>query len=152
MENFVWKLTGKETIYQMMALADAVRARGGQPLEPSAYKKLYLERLWGRIERPYRRATKRASGAPEEYMVPGARELLEGLRDRGLTMYLASGTDHAYMTEEARLLGLTQYFAGGVYGAQDDYKSFSKAILIQRILSSAGFRRPPVPRFRRWLR
>ena len=25
-ENFVWRLTGKETIYQMMALADAVRA------------------------------------------------------------------------------------------------------------------------------
>src|SRR5271166_2292741 len=38
-EEFVWKLTGKETIYQMMALADAVKARGGTPLEALAYKK-----------------------------------------------------------------------------------------------------------------
>ena len=54
-------------------------------------------------------------------------------------MYLASGTDEIYMKEEARLLGITQYFDGGVYGALDDYKSFSKAILIQRILASADF-------------
>jgi phosphoglycolate phosphatase-like HAD superfamily hydrolase len=54
-------------------------------------------------------------------------------------MYLASGTDEIYMKEEARLLGLTKYFDGGVYGALDDYKSFSKAILIQRILSTAEF-------------
>jgi phosphoglycolate phosphatase len=49
-EEFVSRLTGKETIYQMMALAEAVRERGGQPLEPRAYKKLYLERLWSHIE------------------------------------------------------------------------------------------------------
>src|ERR1700758_1248260 len=39
-EDFVWRLTGKETIYQMIALADAVEARGGKPLEPLAYKKM----------------------------------------------------------------------------------------------------------------
>src|SRR5579863_5529414 len=49
-ENFVWKLTGKETIYQMMAFADAIAARGGRPLEPLAYKKMYLDRLWTRSE------------------------------------------------------------------------------------------------------
>jgi hypothetical protein len=54
-------------------------------------------------------------------------------------MYLASGTDEIYMKEEARLLGLNRFFDGGVYGALDDYKSFSKAILIQRILDSAEF-------------
>src|ERR1700739_2293250 len=41
-EDFVWRLTGKETIYQMIALAEAVEARGGTPLEPLAYKKIYL--------------------------------------------------------------------------------------------------------------
>lgn len=54
-------------------------------------------------------------------------------------MYLASGTDEIFMKEEARLLGVTQYFEGGVYGALDDYKSFSKAILIKRILASAEY-------------
>src|SRR5579871_5206247 len=45
-EDFVWRLTGKETIYQMIALADALRERGGTPLEPLVYKKMYLDRLW----------------------------------------------------------------------------------------------------------
>ncbi|MBZ5607999.1 MAG: HAD family hydrolase [Acidobacteriia bacterium] len=137
-EDFVWRLTGKETIYQMMALADAVRARGGQPLEPLVYKKMYLDRLWEKIESRID-ALKKGHASPQDYLVPGSRELLEYLRDRGLKMYLASGTDEVYMKEEARLLGVTQYFEGGVYGAQDDYRSFSKAILIQRILSSADF-------------
>jgi hypothetical protein len=52
-------------------------------------------------------------------------------------MYLASGTDEIYMKEEARLLDVTRYFNGGVYGALDDYKSFSKKILIQRIIAGA---------------
>jgi hypothetical protein len=42
------------------------------------------------------------------------------------------------MKEEARLLDVARYFDGGVYGAQDDYKSFSKKILVQRIVSSTG--------------
>ena len=55
-------------------------------------------------------------------------------------MYLASGTDEIYMKEEARLLDVARYFDGGVYGALDDYKSFSKKILIQRILSQTDVR------------
>jgi phosphoglycolate phosphatase len=137
-EEFVWRLTGKETIYQMIAFAEAVEARGGKPLEPLAYKKMYLDLLWVKIESRVE-ALRKGQADPEQYLVPGARELLERLKHRGLKMYLASGTDEIYMKEEARLLGVSQYFDGGVYGALDDYKSFSKAILIQRILSTAEF-------------
>jgi phosphoglycolate phosphatase len=137
-EEFVWRLTGKETIYQMIAFADAIQARGGKPLEPLAYKQMYLDRLWVKIEARVE-ALRKGQADPEEYLVPGSRALLEGLKERGLKMYLASGTDEIYMKEEARLLGVTKYFDGGVYGALDDYKSFSKAILIQRILSTAEF-------------
>src|ERR1700691_557146 len=137
-EEFVWRLTGKETIYQMMAFAEAVQARGGHPLDPLVYKKMYLDLLWQKIEKRVE-ALRQGQADPEEFLVPGSRALLERLRDKGLKMYLASGTDEIYMKEEARLLGVTQYFDGGVYGALDDYKSFSKAILIQRILSTAEF-------------
>jgi phosphoglycolate phosphatase len=134
-EDFVWRLTGKETIYQMMEFAEQVTRRGGRALDPLEYKKMYLDRLWtrihGRIEQ-----LKAGKASPEGYMVPGARALLESLKARGLKMYLASGTDEIYMKEEARLLDVARYFDGGVYGAQDDYKSFSKKILIQRILST----------------
>src|SRR5581483_10350052 len=70
-EEFVWRLTGKETIYQMMALADAIRERGGQPLEPLAYKKLYLDRLWLKI-RDRIEALRRGTVPPDRYLVPGA--------------------------------------------------------------------------------
>ena len=33
-EEFVWKLTGKETIYQMIAFTEAVQARGGDHWSP----------------------------------------------------------------------------------------------------------------------
>jgi phosphoglycolate phosphatase len=137
-EEFVWRLTGKETIYQMIAFADAVQARGGTPLDPLVYKKMYLDLLWQKIEKRVE-GLRKGQTDPEQFLVPGSRALLERLKDKGLKMYLASGTDEIYMKEEARLLGVTPYFDGGVYGALDDYKSFSKAILIQRILSTAEF-------------
>src|SRR5580704_4244110 len=137
-EEFVWRLTGKETIYQMIAFADAVEARGGKPLDALAYKKMYLDLLWQKIEKRVE-GLRKGQIDPEEFLVPGSRALLERLGEKGLKMYLASGTDEIYMKEEARLLGVTQYFDGGVYGALDDYKSFSKAILIQRILATADF-------------
>ncbi len=72
---------------------------------------------------------------PEKYLVPGSRALLIALRERGLTLYLASGTDQDLVREEARLLDLAKYFDGGIYGALDDNKSFSKKLLIQHILA-----------------
>ena len=56
------------------------------------------------------------------------------------------------MKEEARLLDVARYFDGGVYGALDDYKSFSKKILIQRILSHDRRAGAPDSRLRRRLR
>jgi len=138
-EDFVWRLTGKETIYQMIALAEAVRERGGTPLEPLAYKKMYLDLLWTRI-RGRVEELRAGHASPEKYLVPGSRAMLEALQDRGMKMYLASGTDEVFMKEEARLLDIDRYFDGGVYGALDDYKSFSKGILIKNILSTAEYR------------
>ena len=137
-EDFVWRLTGKETIYQMIAFADAVTERGGTPLDPLVYKKMYLDLLWIRI-RDRVEELRGGHASPEKYLVPGARALLEALKQRGMKMYLASGTDEIYMKEEARLLDIDRYFDGGVYGALDDYKSFSKGILIRSIIARAEF-------------
>ena len=138
-QEMIWRTTGKETIYQMMDFASQVTARGGVALDARVYKKMYLDRLWtvigSRIE-----DLKQGRAAQEKYMVPGVRRLLEILRERGLKMYLASGTDEIFMKEEARLLGVTPFFEGGVYGAQEDYQSFSKKILIQRIISNSDVR------------
>ena len=133
-EDFVARLTGEQTIYQMMELARQVELRGGKPLDPLAYKRMYHDRLMALIE--YRRQDlRRRAVSPEKYLVPGAREFLESLCTRGLKLYCASGTDEVYTLEEAELLDVRQYFQGGVFGAQDNYKAFSKEILIQRMIS-----------------
>jgi phosphoglycolate phosphatase-like HAD superfamily hydrolase len=135
-EDSVWRLTGKQTVFQMIALAEQVAERGGNPKDPLEYKHRYLELLWSRIEH---RVKELESGdaMPGKHLVPGSLELLETLKSRGVKMYLASGTDESYMRREADLLGVTKYFDGGVFGALDNYKEFSKSLLIKRILDSA---------------
>ena len=134
-DESVARLTGEQTIYQMIELARQVKQRGGKPLPPIEYKRLYHDCLMDKIA--YRReALRQGKAAPDQYLVPGARAALESLRARGLKLYCASGTDESYTLEEARLLDINQYFDGGMFGARDDYKSFSKEILIHQMLSS----------------
>ena len=136
-EDFVWKLTGKQTIYQMMAFADNITKRGGTPKNPLEYKHMYLDLLNERIHD--RLEDLRGGCDPDKYTVPGTRQLLEALRARGLKLFLASGTDQPYMRAEADLLQVSQYFDGGLFGALDDYKTFSKRILVERLISSSEF-------------
>jgi phosphoglycolate phosphatase-like HAD superfamily hydrolase len=138
-EEFVMRLNGRQTIYQMIQLADEVRRRGGAPLEPLAYKHRYHELLMRRIAG--RIADLQAGLATaEDWTVPGSHALLEGLRRRGVALYLASGTDLKYVHQEAELLGLTPYFGEHVYGALDDYQNFSKKMIIEKILHDHDLR------------
>jgi phosphoglycolate phosphatase len=133
-EEFVMRLNGRQTIYQMIQLAEEVRRRGGTPLEPLAYKHRYHDLLMARIRG---RLAALASGQAraEDWTVPGSHAFLENLRRRGMTLYLASGTDLAFVRKEAELLGLAPYFGDHIYGALDNYRSFSKKMIIDRILS-----------------
>jgi phosphoglycolate phosphatase len=127
------RLNGKQTIYQMMQFADRIRERGGQPQEPLWYKHEYLRRLDEKIAG--RRETIRIGAASrDKHLVYGSISLLEELGRRGLQLYLASGTDEPFVKAEAELLGLSPYFGKHVYGALDDYKKFSKKMVIERIL------------------
>ena len=131
--EFVVRLTGRQTIYQMIQLAEEVRKRGGRPRDPLEYKRLYHARLLKRIG--YRRDGLRDGTISVEQMtIPGTFELLSLLRQRGVTLYLASGTDLQYVREELALLKLTPYFEPHIYGALDEYRLFSKRKIIQRIL------------------
>ncbi len=130
--DFVTQLTGKQTIFQMIRLAEEVEKRGGQAKDPLEYKNEYHRRLLERIQ--YRLDGLRSGSIiPEAYLVPGTLSILTGLKAYEVKCYLASGTDEAYVLDEANLLGLTPYF-DRIYGAQDDYKNFSKRIVIQRII------------------
>jgi phosphoglycolate phosphatase-like HAD superfamily hydrolase len=138
-EEFVMRLNGRQTIYQMIQLAEEVRQRGGTPLEPLAYKHRYHDLLMARIQSRLDDLQTGRSKA-EDWTVPGSHSLLDELSRRGLACYLASGTDAKFVRREAGLLGLSVYFGEHIYGALDDYKSFSKQMIIDRILSDHGLR------------
>lgn len=131
--KFIMELNGKQTIYQMIRLAEEVTQRGGKPEDPVVYKNRYHDLLMERIEKR-RNALRDRKSHPNEMLVPGAHEALASLQKRGVAVYLASGTDENYVREEAELLDLTQFFGQHIYGAKDDYKSFSKQMVIERIL------------------
>lgn len=137
--EYVTRLTGKQTIYQMIQLAEEVRIRGGVPEDPLVYKHRYHDRLWKRIQD---RIEGLQSGRhrPNDWLVPGSLAILENLRERGIRMFLASGTDEVFVKREAELLGLTWYFNGRIYGAQDQYRLFSKKMVIERVLSDENLR------------
>lgn len=128
------QLNGKQTIFQMFQLADRIRERGGEPREPVWYKHEFLRRLDLEIGENVE-GLRTGRIAPDDLLVHGARQLLQELVARGLTLHLASGTDEPYLKREAELLGIGHYFEGRIFGALDDYRSFSKKIIIERIMN-----------------
>ena len=132
--DFVDRLTGKQTIYQMMQLSEEIEKRGGTPKEPLAYKDEYNRRLLPVVEE---RIAELAAGtlSAEPLRVPMSLEFLQSLREIGINCYLASGTDVEFVKNEASLLGVAEYFDGGIFGALREYQKFSKAMVIQKILT-----------------
>lgn len=133
--EYVDRSTGILTILQMEWLAQTVHRYGlvKQPLSAPEYKRIYLDRLMVSVRQ---RVARVASGAaaPADHMVTGSQEFIAGLSQRGVRLYLASGTDHADVVAEAKALGMLQYFTGGVFGALDNDENHAKERVIQRIL------------------
>ncbi len=132
--EFVDRLTGKQTIYQMIQLGEEIEKRGGTPKDPLAYKDEYNSRLLPIVEQ---RISGLAAGnlSAETLRVPMVLEFLQSLHELGVKCYLASGTDVEFVKNEAELLAVAAFFSGGIFGALREYKKFSKAMVIQKILT-----------------
>jgi len=132
-DEMINRTTGIQTIYQMQEVAKEVTRRGGEAKEPIVYKREYLERLWAKIcHRVQGLKTGHISRA--EMMVPGAYAFLCELRDRGISLYLASGTDRHNVIDEAHALQIDDFFGGHIYGAIEDYQNYSKAQVLRAIV------------------
>src|SRR5690606_31398350 len=57
------------------------------------------------------------------------------LRERGATLYLASGTDREDVINEARAMGYADLFDGGIYGSVGDIAKYSKKMVIEKIIA-----------------
>ena len=56
------------------------------------------------------------------------------MAEKGVELYIASGSDHRDVVRETNALGISNYFQGGIYGALDVSESNGKERVIQRIL------------------
>lgn len=137
---FVDRSTGILTIKQMEWLEETVRRYGfaRHPQTAREYKRLYNERLLGPVRERIRHiecdAAANSQAARDALMIAGARDFLVGLREAGVTLYLASGTDHEYVIAEATALGIAALFGERIYGARDDTEAYTKERIIEHIL------------------
>lgn len=136
-KDFIQKTTGIQTIYQMEGLVALVREFGFVPedqiLNKFQYKEKYNDALMEMVGKRIQRFT---SGelSQEDFTLKGAVRFLEVLKERGVRMYLASGTDVDDVQHEARILGYAHLFDGGIYGALREYTKFSKKMVIENII------------------
>jgi rfaE bifunctional protein kinase chain/domain len=148
--DFIDKSTGIQTLVQMEGLVGMVREFGivpsDQVLDRFGYKRIYNDAL---MEMVNERVAKLKRGQLDvtDFTVKGAVEFLQTLRDRGVTLYLASGTDHADVVAEAEALGHARLFNGGIYGAVGDIDSCSKKMVLDRILKENNLQGPELAVF-----
>ncbi len=134
--EYVNELTGKQTMYQMLRFVEEIEKRGGKAKSALEYKHQYLQLINEHIKS---RLAEFETGAmdPDQYMVPGSRSILALFKEKGVSCYLASGTDEPFVIKEARLLRIDSLFKE-IWGAQDAYLTFSKKIAIERILKESN--------------
>ena len=107
-EEFVGRLTGKQTMYQMIALAEEIEKRGGKPLDPLEYKNQYLALLNDRIHDTI--VELRAGRcSPEE--VPGARRPRAARSAQGARPEDVSGQRHRSDSTCAKKRGCSTWTA-----------------------------------------
>ncbi|MCF7953696.1 MAG: HAD family hydrolase, partial [Spirochaetales bacterium] len=136
-DQLISKTTGVQTLIQMYELVDLIQESGFIPrkeiLSPAEYKSIYNEMLMKNV---HKKAERFQSGqlSLEDVTMKGAVEFLKTLREKGVSLYLASGTDQEDVRKEAELLGYADYFNGGIYGSVGDVSRDPKQMVMKGIL------------------
>lgn len=148
--DFIDKTTGIQTIVQMELLVELVREFGFVPrediLDRHGYKKIYnaalLEMVRGRLRKMERGELDR-----DDFVVKGAPEFLRRLKEAGVRLYLASGTDREDVIAEARALGCAEFFEERIYGSVGDVRRYSKKLVLERIMRENELQGPELAVF-----
>lgn len=137
LEEQMLRLSGRPSLVQMEKLNEEIRTRGADPPSPDSLHDEFLRRLYAQIEQ---RKKYLANGivSPDDWTVPGTHAFLQTLRDRGVHLYLVSGTDRAAVMEESALLQLTEFFGPRVYAPDEKTPDFHKRHAIAEILTGLG--------------
>jgi phosphoglycolate phosphatase-like HAD superfamily hydrolase len=145
-QRMIDETTGIQTIYQMQRLREMVRAFGRVPEErirtAEEYKAMYLERLHVPV-RARLAQIERGEKTRDDFRIRGCVDFLEGLRTRGVTCYVFSGTDREDVRHECGELKLDHYFAE-IWGAIPNLEAYSKEKVIRDIIAAHDLAGPEV--------
>ncbi|MCK5134681.1 MAG: hypothetical protein KAR19_02750 [Bacteroidales bacterium] len=136
--EFIDMSTGIQTIVQMEGLVQMVDEFNIVPkekiLDKFGYKKIYNDALMKVISK---RLEKLETGqlTIEDFTVKGSVDFLKALNEKGVTLYLASGTDIDDVIHEAEILGYADLFKGGIHGSVGDISEYSKKMVIETIIT-----------------
>ena len=138
---FIDKTTGIQTLKQMHGLSIMVREAGFVPeadvLDAQGYKSIYNQALMGLVEER-KQEVGRGELDAEDFTLKNAIPLLRDLREAGIRLYLASGTDEKDVILEAETLGYASLFDGRIFGANQDMAHDAKRMVLDRILDEIG--------------
>jgi len=138
---YIDQTTGVQTLAQMQGLVEMVREAGFVPpdkvLDMHGYKAIYNEALILRVRERLERLRAGELGV-EDFTLKSAVRFVQALSQRGITCFLASGTDQEDVRNEARALGYDQGFQGGIYGAVGDLSRDAKRDVLERIMATMG--------------
>jgi len=148
--DYIDQSTGIQTIVQMEALVEMVKEFGLVPAEEIrdkfGYKEIYNDALMELVNKRIEKF-KRGELDIHDYTIKGALEFLEVLRKKGITLYLASGTDCEDVVVESKALGYAELFDGGIYGSVGDIAKYSKKMVIEKIMTEHNLQGPELAVF-----
>jgi len=137
-KKFIDETTGIQTFFQMEGLVHMVEEFGLVPkdkiLDAWGYKAIYNEALMKPV-RERIAALERGEKTLEDVTMFGSREFLKALYDRGVRIYLASGTDQEDVRNEAHACQIDQWATGGIWGAIRNVDDYSKDKVMKDIIS-----------------
>jgi len=135
-DDYINESTGIQTIHQMKWLAERVASEGKNqdaPTDPWWYKGEYNRRLMENVQKRLD-ALKSGEVPNTAFLMEGSEAFLAALCDRRVKLYVASGTDHPDVINEAECLGVAKYFYE-IAGAPVAAESCSKEKVIERLIA-----------------
>lgn len=125
---------GRPSIVQMQTFAKRVQARHAQAPAPEELLGQYQDRL-DKVIAERSEMILRQNARADDFVVFGARIMLDLLQQRGVKLYILSGTLEERVKQEANLLDLAPYFGNRIFGSAPDTSRFSKRDVLDKILA-----------------
>ncbi|MDB6055161.1 MAG: putative phosphatase [Verrucomicrobiales bacterium] len=129
----ILSLNGKPTIHQTRSFASIYNARTTRNVDPDLLLEDYQRRLDAAIASRSQNI-QTGENQVDDFVVWGARDFLNKLLERKLTLIILSGTIEHRVREEAELLQLSPYFKSHIYGGHSGPGTFTKRAVIDRLM------------------